>query len=143
MESPGTHKLQLEMLDHIGIRVKDIDKVTETWSLMFGIGSWTFHDIGGIDAKGRSWKARMAFASMGSLGVHIIQPVEGRIFQSRFLDTLGEGLDHLGYYVDDLDGEISNLEAKGAKLLFKDVGNFAYLQTGGVIFQPMKRGYLG
>jgi len=142
MENPETRKLQLKTVDQISIAVKDIDKVIESWSSMFGIGPWSFTDIGGTDAKGRSWKARMAFAYLCPLQVELVQPVEGRIFQSRFLDNFGEGLHHLGFYVDDVDGEASNLVAQGAKLLLTDPGNFAYLESGGpggVIFELMRR----
>ena len=142
MASPGTHKLQLSTVDQVSIAVKDIDKVVESWSSMFGIGPWTYTDIGGTDAKGRPWKARLAFAYLGPLQIELVQPVEGRIFQSRFLDTFGEGLHHLGFYVDDVDGEASNLVAQGAKLLITDPGNFAYLESGGpggVIFELMRR----
>jgi len=142
MASPGTHKLQLKTVDQVSIAVKDIDKVVESWSPMFGIGPWTYTDIGGTDAKGRPWKARLAFAYLGPLQIELVQPVEGRIFQSRFLDTFGEGLHHLGFYVDDVDGEASNLVARGAKLLLTDPGNFAYLESGGpggVIFELMRR----
>ncbi|MBL7208855.1 MAG: VOC family protein [Dehalococcoidia bacterium] len=142
MASPGTHKLQLNTVDQVSIAVKDIDKVAESWSSMFGIGPWTYTDIGGADAKGRPWKARLAFAYLGPLQIELVQPVEGRIFQSRFLDTFGEGLHHLGFYVDDVDGEASNLVARGAKLLLTDPGNFAYLESGGpggVIFELMRR----
>lgn len=142
MASPGTHKLQLNTVDQVSIAVKDIDKVAESWSSMFGIGPWTYTDIGGADAKGRPWKARLAFAYLGPLQIELVQPVEGRIFQSRFLDTFGEGLHHLGFYVDDVDGEASNLVARGAKLLITDPGNFAYLESGGpggVIFELMRR----
>jgi len=142
MASPGTHKLQLKTVDQVSIAVKDIDEVIESWSSMFGIGPWTYTDIGGTDAKGRPWKARLAFAYLGPLQIELVQPVEGRIFQSRFLDTFGEGLHHLGFYVDDVDGEASNLVARGAKLLLTDPGNFAYLESGGpggVIFELMRR----
>jgi len=142
MASPGTHKLQLSTVDQVSIAVKDIDKVVESWSSMFGIGPWTYTDIGGTDAKGRPWKARLAFAYLGPLQIELVQPVEGRIFQSRFLDTFGEGLHHLGFYVDDVDGEASNRVARGAKLLLTGPGNFAYLESGGpggVIFELMRR----
>ncbi len=142
MENPETRKLQLKTVDQISIAVKDIDKVIESWSSMFGIGPWSFTDIGGTDAKGRSWKARMAFAYLGPVQIELVQPVEGRIFQSRFLDTFGEGLHHLGFYVDDVDGEVSKLLAQGAKLILTDPGNFAYLESGGpggVIFELMRR----
>lgn len=141
MTSRRTHKLQLKSVDQISVAVKDINQVIEKWSSMFGIGPWTFRDIGGNDAKGRPWKARLAFAPLGPLQIELVQPVEGRIFQSRFLDTFGEGIHHLGFYVDDVDAEAANLVAQGAKLLITDPGRFAYLEggAGGVIFELMKR----
>ncbi|MBW2092897.1 MAG: VOC family protein [Deltaproteobacteria bacterium] len=142
MQSDSNPVLQLKTVDQISIAVKDIDQVIETWSSMFGIGPWTFRDIGGADAKGRPWKARLAFAYLGPLQIELVQPVEGRIFQSRFLDTFGEGLHHLGFYVDDVDKEASRLVENGAKMLITDPGNFAYLESGGpggVIFELMKR----
>ena len=142
MESKKTHKLELNKVDQIGIAVKDIDKIIETWSSMFGIGPWTFRDIGGTDAKGHSWKARLAFAYLGSLQIELIQPVEGRIIQSRFLETCGEGVHHLGFHVNDVDGEVANLQAQGAKLLLMNSGNWAYLnsdETKGVIIELIKK----
>jgi len=142
MVNPELQKLQLETVDQIGIAVRDADKVIETWSSMFGIGPWTFKSISGTDAKGRSWKARLAFAYLGTVQIELIQPVEGRIFQSRFLETFGEGLHHLGFYVDDVEGEISKLLDQGAKLLFKAEGEFAYFESGGpggVIFELIRR----
>ena len=38
MEKGGTHKFQLKTVDHIGIHVRDCEKVIETWERMFGIG---------------------------------------------------------------------------------------------------------
>ncbi len=142
MKNSRTPKLQLKTVDQIGIAVKDIDRVIDTWSSMFGIGPWTFRDIGGVDAKGRSWKARLAFANLGPVQLELIQPVEGRIFQSHFLEKFGEGLHHLGFYVEDIDGEVSDLVAQGAKVLMTQPGRFAYLETGGpggVIFELIKK----
>jgi len=106
------------------------------------MGPWTYREEGGTDAKGRPWKIRLAFAYLGSVEIELIQCIEGRIFQSRFLETWGEGLHHIGFYVDDVDAETSNLVAQGAKLLIHDPGNFAYLDAGGpggAIFELMKR----
>ncbi len=142
MESSQTHKLQLKTADQISFAVKDIDKVIEAWSSLYGIGPWTFRENGGTDAKGRPWKIRMAFAYLGPVQIELVQCTEGRIFQSRFLDTWGEGLHHLGFYVDNVDAEAANLVAQGAKLLITDPGNFAYLDAGGpggAIFELMKR----
>ena len=132
MASQSSHKFKVKEVAQISYAVKDIDKVVEKWSSLYGIGPWTYAENGGIDAKGRPWKIRMAFAYLGSLQIELVQPVEGRIFQSRFLDTWGEGLHHIGFYVDDVDAEAANLIAQGAKLLVQSPGRFAYLDAGGV-----------
>ncbi len=135
-------RFQLKTVDQISFAVKDIDTVIEAWSSMYGFGPWTFSETSGTDAKGRPWKAKMAFTYLGPVQIELVQPAEGRIFQSRFIDTWGEGLHHLGFYVDDLDGEVSNLVSQGAKILIQTPGRFAYLDSGepgGAIFELMQR----
>jgi methylmalonyl-CoA/ethylmalonyl-CoA epimerase len=138
----ATHKFKIKAIDQISYAVKDIDKTVEAWSRLYGIGPWTYRENGGIDAKGRPWKARMAFASIGPLQIELVQCTEGRIFQSRFLDAWGEGLHHIGFYVDDVDAEVKNLVSQGVKLFIQDPGRFAYLDAGtagGAIFELIQR----
>lgn len=132
----------LKSVDQVSYAVKDIDAAVRAWSSIYGMGPWTFQENGGMDVKGRPWKIRMAFTYTGSMQVELVQCVAGRIFQSRFLDTWGEGLHHLGFYVDDVDATVKHLVSKGAKLLIHDPGNFAYLDAGGpggAIFEFMRR----
>jgi methylmalonyl-CoA/ethylmalonyl-CoA epimerase len=142
MTGQRPHKFQLKSIDHISYSVKDINQVIEKWSRLYGFGPWTFSENGGTDAKGRPWKIRMAFAYVGPMQIELVQCTEGRIFQSRFLDTWGEGVHHIGFYVDDVDAEADNLAAQGAKILIRDPGNFAYMDAGGpggAIFELMRR----
>jgi hypothetical protein len=85
----------------------------------------------------------MAFNYVGPMQIELVRFTEGRIFQSRFLDTWGEGLHHIGWYVDDVDEAVKSLTAQGAKLFVHDPGKFAYVDGGGVggaIFELMKKG---
>jgi methylmalonyl-CoA/ethylmalonyl-CoA epimerase len=141
MNSP-TQQFQVKAIDQISYAVKDIDKTVESWSRLYGIGPWTFRENGGVDAKGRPWKARLAFARVGPVEIELVQCIEGRIFQSRFLDTWGEGIHHIGFYVDDVDTEVKKLAAQGVKVFLHDPGRFAYLDAGGVggaIFELIQR----
>ena len=134
--------MQLTSIDHISYAVTDIDETVEAWSRLYGMGPWTYRENGGADVKGRPWKIRMAFAHVGHVEVELVQCLEGRIFQSRFLDTWGEGVHHIGFFVDDVDENVAELTEKGAKLLIHDPGKFAYLDAGGpggAIFELMKR----
>ena len=133
----ATHKLQLEAIAHIGIVVKDVDKVVESWSSLFGIGPWTTRDV-----SISSMKLRIGFAYLGQVQIELIQSVEGQTLWSDFLETQGEGLHHLAFYVDDVDAEVSNLVAQGAEQIIGAPGAFAYLDSGGpggVIFELMRK----
>lgn len=141
MGNGENQKVQLKSVNQIGIVVKDANKVVEAWSVRFGIGPWRIEDRAGVDAKGRPWKARLAFANLGTVELELIQCLEGRLFHSRFLDEHGEGIHHLGVCVDDVDGEVNTAAALGMGVLFGNPGNFAYLDSGepgGVIFELIK-----
>ena len=134
--------MKVTSIDHISYAVTDIDKTVETWSKLYGITPWTYRENGGTDVKGRPWKIRMAFAYVGPMEVELVQCLEGRIFQSKFLDKWGEGIHHIGFFVDDVDTEVAALTKDGANLLIHDPGRFAYLDAGGpggAIFELMQR----
>ena len=138
----ATHQFKIKAIDQVSYAVKDIDKTVEAWARLYGIGPWTYRKNGGVDVKRRPWKIRMAFAYIGPLQIELVQCTEGRIFQSRFLDTWGEGVHHIGFYVDDVDAEVKRLVSQGVKLFIHDPGRFAYLDAGGAggaIFELMQR----
>lgn len=91
--------MKINSIDHISYAVTDIDKVTEAWSRLYGLGPWRFMENAGKDVKGRPWKIRMAFAYVGPMEIELVQCVEGRIFQSKFLDKWGEGVHHIGLWM--------------------------------------------
>ena len=131
----GNDKVELKSVDHIGIVVRDCDKVIESWSELFGLGPWNFREMGGGGVT-----LRVAFGYLGKIRIDLIQPVEGKVLHSEFLEEHGEGLHHLGFYVDDVDKEAAKLVEKGAKILINNPGNYIYLDTGGpggVIFELM------
>ena len=128
-------KAKLKEMNHIGIVVKDCDKVIESWSALFGMGPWTFREMGG-----GSVKLRVGVAHLGDIRIELIQPVEGKILHADYLEEHGEGLHHLGFYVDDVDAAAASLVEQGAKKLIDNPGNYVYVDTnepGGVIFEIM------
>jgi len=139
MGSSDTHGFRPKSVDHIGIHVRDCEAVIENWERMFGIGPWRIRDIESTDAEGNTLTTRLAFADLGGVLMALVQPPEGR---REFIDAHGEGLHHIGFFVDDVDGETANLEAQGAKTIMHQPGVNAYLDSGGpggVIFEVMSK----
>ena len=133
--------LDMKTVDHIGIVVKDARKVAKAWESMLGIGPWAFQERGGTDASGQKVRVLLAFAyTENGVEVELIEVAEGRIFHSDYLENVGEGLHHLAYAVDDVDGETEKLVAQGAKVVLSQPRAYSYLRfedDGGVIIELM------
>jgi methylmalonyl-CoA/ethylmalonyl-CoA epimerase len=122
---------KIKKFHHVSLAVNDAEKVMSTWSKVLGVGPWTSTDLSGTDAKGRPWKAKEYWAEVGDVVIEIIEPVEGRIVQSRFLDEVGPGLHHVAFQVEDVEQSLAALQEEGAELIVHNPGSFAYVRTGG------------
>ena len=134
--------LPLSKLNQIGIVVRDSDKVMESWTSLFGIGPWRVVEVPFTDLDGSPGKVKLSFADLGGVQFELIEPVEGRIFHSQHLEEHGEGLHHLGFQVDDVDGEAAKVVDAGGTVLNAAPGRYAYMDTGGpggVIFEVIRR----
>ena len=122
--------------------VRDCEKVIETWERIFGISPWTFITNTGADAEGNPIEVKLAFAYIGDLELELIEVVKGKILHSEFLEEHGEGLHHLGFFVDDVDREAASLVERGAEIILQRPSQWIYLDCGGpggVIFELMQR----
>ncbi|MFC1919235.1 VOC family protein [Chloroflexota bacterium] len=145
--------IKLPSPGQIGIVVNDLDKTMEYYSSILGIGPWRVVDFDVPALKSRnqtySWKARVAFASLGSVELELIHILEGRSVHSEFLEKGREGLHHLGFFVsnEEMDILIGQFSNKGIDILQGGMsgindGRYAYLdteETGGVIFELIYR----
>ncbi len=134
---------------HVGVVVRDMEKTMRLLSSTFGIGPW--------DIKERHYPAervtvgkgpfayKVAFATMGPVELELIQVVEGETIHAEFLETMGEGLHHIGFRVPDIQQVVSKLERQGVGVLqsaFREEGRYAYMdpaEFGGIMFEFVQR----
>jgi methylmalonyl-CoA/ethylmalonyl-CoA epimerase len=91
-------------------------------------------------------KNRISTTRMGAIELELVQPLSGESVQKEFLDKQGEGINHLGFYVEDLAAETAKLVGKGFRVVSSgrttSGGAFAYFGTdrvGGILFELMQR----
>lgn len=135
--------------DQVGIVVRDMDKATEYYSRVFGIGPFRVMDFllpeGVMRGKKVSVKMKIAFASLGALQFELIEAPPGDNIYREFLESRGEGIHHIGFSVSDLDERLTELKKQGVGVLFSgktERASFAYLDSGvvgGVIFELIQR----
>lgn len=103
-------------LYHVGVAVHDIDDGMARFGELLGIPKWfTFETEMPSRYRGEpvTAGAKAAYGNAGSTYVELVQPTAGPWTASAFLEERGEGVYHLGYWVDDIPAAIRRAEEKG------------------------------
>jgi methylmalonyl-CoA/ethylmalonyl-CoA epimerase len=130
---------------HIGIIVKDIDKAVEYFSSL-GMGPFITPKLTVSDGIHRGKPSanipEIKQARVGGIVLEVLQPSPGDSLAREFLETHGEGVNHIGFTVKDIDEEEKKFIQKGVKIIFKqkfaEGGGCIYLDTaeaGGTLIE--------
>nr|MDO8098704.1 VOC family protein [Candidatus Njordarchaeota archaeon] len=138
-------ELELGTLKQIGIVVRNTDKVLEYYEKTLGLGHFDSFVSERVTKEGKA-KLKLSVAQVGGIQIEVIEVVEGETIHSQFLKKGREGLHHIGFFVNDIEKRLKELEQKGVKVLERGriplVGiEYAYLDTeriSGVIFELIK-----
>lgn len=125
-------------LTQVGVVVKDVEKVIERLGEL-GIGPFT----GGALPKEREeyFRGKRMYADfdirsarLGNVQLELIQPLSGDSPHKEFLETKGEGIQHVMCMVDNLKETVKQLTDKGVEVLlaakFPGGGEIAYVDLG-------------
>jgi len=128
--------IKIGEVKQVGIAVRDTAALVEALSSTFGFGNWHTVMRGGVDAKGRPWQTALTHSQWGPMDFELIQPVEGRIVQSSWLDKHGDGIHHIAFPVPDVKAATEMIEGRsGFKILLKGP-TFTYIEVcGGMIIE--------
>jgi methylmalonyl-CoA/ethylmalonyl-CoA epimerase len=128
-------------ISQFGIVVKDREKSMQQIRSLLGItGPFRLLDLDQPEAivhgKKTPCKAKLAFAQVGPIEIELIEPGEGESIWSEFLHAKGEGVQHLGIFVSDLNKELAKFMEMGVGVLQSGESEhvkFAYLDTEGIV----------
>jgi methylmalonyl-CoA/ethylmalonyl-CoA epimerase len=101
---------EIKRIHHLAVLVDDIDDSLRFWRDILGLEPSHITDV---PAEG----ARIAFLPVGESEIELVQPTTGDSGLSRYLDKHGPGMHHLCLQVDDLQGLLPQLQAKGIQLI--------------------------
>ena len=118
-------------IGHAGIIVSNLDEAVALYCDLFGLEPLTQV----TDWPGEGMKN--VLLRVGSQAFEVMEPTDPQGGLARFLERRGEGLHHLNLEVDDVEGLVKSLEAKGVVTLGRGPG-FCFLHpksTRGVLFE--------
>lgn len=133
-------------VEQIGMVVKDLDRAMEHFWRITGIGPWNVYTTGApplhciYHGRPASYKIRLATARSGPLHMELIEYISGDTIHRDFITSRGEGVEHVGIFVSDLDEALRPYLDMGIGILqqaegmgVKGDGRYAYLDTGPIL----------
>ncbi len=78
---------------------------------------------------GSKWKLKIKDVGVGPLTYELTEPLEGDSVHAQWLSTVGEGVNHVAYAVDDLEKEHEEMVKKGIPAIYYAKGEYAYYDT--------------
>jgi methylmalonyl-CoA/ethylmalonyl-CoA epimerase len=113
---------------HIGAVVRNVDEAVKYYQSLGIVDKATDR----VTMEGKKAKLVGRFVYIGSLLIELWQPIRGETVQQEFLNSCGEGLNHVAFHVDNLDRERDKLVAKGIPVVFSvkdENGYMAYFDA--------------
>ncbi len=101
---------KITKVNHIAIVVPDIDGALSFWRDALGLELNHVEDV-------PSQRSQVAFIPVGDSEVELVRPTTTDSGVAKFLAERGAGMHHLCFEVDDIDGMLADLKAKGIRLI--------------------------
>jgi len=102
--------MKILKIDHIGIAAKSIDQVAPFWSSILGL------PIAGRETV-EEQKATTAFLPVGESELEILESTSSEGAIAKFIESRGEGIQHIALRVDNIEEALKELKEKGVRLI--------------------------
>ncbi len=100
----------IDGLAHVGIAVRSLDEAVPRWT--DGLG-FRLVDTITLDSMGLN----IAFLTAGDATIELLESFRPDSAIGRFLDTRGEGIHHLSFFVPDIEAALASASEAGMQLI--------------------------
>ncbi len=141
-QSPAYHDPGMKVVTQVAIVCRDIDATSKRWAAVLGLeppqiritkpGEEVHVMFRGRPSNGQ---AKLAFIKLGQVTLELIQPVGGDTSWKQFLDSKGEGVQHIAFQVADRDKTVKAFADSGVPVLHEGSyddgsGTYTYVDSG-------------
>jgi methylmalonyl-CoA/ethylmalonyl-CoA epimerase len=97
-------------INHLGIATKGIDEALGFWADALGLENVHTEIV-------EDQKVRVAMLPIGESRIELLEPISDDSPISNFLEKRGGGIHHIAVEVDDIEATLTQLKAKGMRLI--------------------------
>jgi methylmalonyl-CoA/ethylmalonyl-CoA epimerase len=97
-------------LDHIGIAVSNLEEWLKLYTETLGM------KLDGTETVAEQ-KVRVAFLPLGDTELELLESTTGDGPIARFIETKGQGIQHIAFKVENIEKALKELKEKGVRLI--------------------------
>jgi methylmalonyl-CoA/ethylmalonyl-CoA epimerase len=101
---------KVKQVNHVAVVVDNMDKALSFWRDALGLELQGLREV-------PAEKSQVAFLPLPGSEVELVQPTTDDSGIAKYLAKRGPGMHHLCLEVDDIEGMMSQLKAKGVRLI--------------------------
>lgn len=100
----------ITQIDHLGIAVESLDTAIAYYEKTLGLKCSGREEVA-------SQKVRTAFFECGQVHIELLEPTSPDSPIAQFLAKRGEGIHHVAFRTDDIEGQLGKARDAGARLI--------------------------
>lgn len=97
-------------IDHLGIAVHSIAQARIFYEDVLGLSCERLEEV-------ESQNVKTAFFTVGETHIELLEPTSPDSPVARFLEKNGEGIHHIGYLSDNIEGDLDRARENGCQLI--------------------------
>ncbi|MCU7495738.1 MAG: methylmalonyl-CoA epimerase [Ignavibacteria bacterium] len=122
-------------IEHIGIAVKNLAEAIKYYEEVLGLKCYAIEEVA-------DQKVKTAFFKVGQTKIELLEATSEESTIAKFIEKKGEGIHHMAFAVNGLEGVLEEVESKGVRLIDKaprkgaeglDIAFLHPKSTGGVL----------
>ena len=134
--------MKIRHIDHIGIAVKNVGQAGKFYTDILGIKMEGMEEVA-------DQKVRVAFLPITDSEIELLESTESDGPIAKYIDSRGEGIQHIAFRVGNLEEALEELKTKGIRLIDKEPRKgaggamIAFIhpkETNGVLVELCERG---
>jgi methylmalonyl-CoA/ethylmalonyl-CoA epimerase len=102
--------MKVKRIDHIGIAVKGIEQAGKFYTDILGL---EIEDIEHVSDQ----KVKVAFVPVADSEVELLESTDSDGPVAKYLDSRGEGVQHIAFRVENIEKALRELKEKGVRLI--------------------------
>jgi methylmalonyl-CoA epimerase len=102
--------VKVKKIDHIGVAVKSIDEAKKIYEAILGLKVTELETVA-------EQKVTTAFLPTGESEIELLESTSTDSPVAKYIDSKGEGMQHIAFAVEDIEGALKELKDKGVRLI--------------------------